>query len=255
MASVQEIYEYINTFAPFAEALDFDNPGLLVGDGGQTVKTALLALDITAPVVEEAVQKGTQLIVSHHPVIFAPLRKLKKNSVPWLLAQHDLSAICAHTNLDMASDSGVNVALSQALGMVNCRGICPHGSGYEAMVGELPEEMESDVFARHVKESLHCGGIRFVPGNRKVKTVGLCSGAGADYLEPALEEGADAFVTGEVKHHQFLLARELGATLVEGGHFHTETVVLPLLTEKLKKAFPQIHWLIAEANTAPEDFC
>ena len=130
MASVQEIYEYINSFAPFAEALDFDNPGLLVGDGGQTVETALLALDITAPVVEEAVQKGTQLIVSHHPVIFAPLRKLKKNSVPWLLAQHDLSAICAHTNLDMASDSGVNVALSQALGMVNCRGICPHGSGF-----------------------------------------------------------------------------------------------------------------------------
>ena len=123
------------------------------------------------------------------------------------------------------------------------------------MVGELPEEMESDVFARHVKESLHCGGVRFVPGSRNVKTVGVCSGAGADYLESALGEGADAFVTGEVKHHQFLLARELGATLVEGGHFHTETVVLPLLAEKLKKAFPQIHWLIAEANTAPEEFC
>lgn len=255
MASVQEIYEYINTFAPFAEALDFDNPGLLAGDGAQEVKTALLALDITAPVVEEAVQKGAQLIVSHHPVIFAPLRKLKKNSVPWLLAHYDLSAICAHTNLDMAPDSGVNVALSQALGMVNCRGICPHGCGFEAMVGQLPEEMEPDAFARHVKQSLHCDGVRFVPGNRKVKTVGICSGAGADYLEPALAEDADAFVTGEVKHHQFLLARELGATMIEGGHFHTETVVLPLLVQKLAEKFPHVHWLIAEANTAPEEFC
>lgn len=255
MTTVQEVFEFINGFAPFAEALDFDNPGLLAGDGAQEVETALLALDITAAVVEEAARKGAQLIVSHHPVIFAPLRKLKKNSVPWLLAQHDLSAICAHTNLDMASDSGVNVALSQALGMVHCRGICPHGSGFEAMVGELPEAMKPDAFARHVKEALHCGGIRFVPGNRKVKTVGVCSGAGADYLEPALAEGADAFVTGEVKHHQFLLARELGATLIEGGHFHTETVVLPLFAQKLVEEFPKVHWLIAEANTAPEEFC
>ena len=255
MATVQDVFACINSFAPFAEALDFDNPGLLAGDGEQDVKIALLALDITPSVVKEAVQKGAQLIVSHHPVIFAPLRKLKKDSVPWLLAQYDLSAICAHTNLDMAPNIGVNVALSQALGMENCQGICPHASGFEAMVGNLPEAMEPHDFAHYVKKVLHCGCVRFVPGNRKVKTVGICSGAGADYLEPALAAGADAFVTGEVKHHQFLLARELGATLVEGGHFYTETVVLPMLAKKLEDAFPQVHWLIADANTAPEESC
>ncbi len=255
MTTVQDVFAFINGFAPFAEALDFDNTGLLVGDGQQSVETAVLALDITAPVVEEAVQKGARLIVSHHPVIFAPLRKIKRGSVPWLLAQHDLSAICAHTNLDMAPDGGVNDALSQVLGMENCQGICPHGSGFEAMVGELPEAMEPVAFARYVKEVLHCGAVRFVPGSHNVKTVGICSGAGADYLEPALDAGADAFVTGEVKHHQFLLARELGATLVEGGHFYTETVVLPVLAKKLAAAFPQVQWLIAEANTAPEESC
>ena len=88
-----------------------------------------------------------------------------------------------------------------------------------------------------------------------LEAVGICSGAGADYLEPALKAGADAFVTGEVKHHQFLLARELGATLVEGGHFYTETVVLPLLAKKLEDTFPQVRWLIAESNTAPEESC
>ncbi len=255
MTTVQDVFAFINGFAPFAEALDFDNPGLLAGEGAQPVHTAVLALDITAPVVEEAVQKGAQLIVSHHPVIFTPLRKIKRNSVPWLLARHDLSAICAHTNLDMAPDGGVNDALSQALGMENCRGICPHGSGFEAMVGDLPNAMEPAVFARHVKEALHCGAVRFVPGNRPVKIVGICSGAGADYLEPALSEGADAFVTGEVKHHEFLLARELGATLVEGGHFYTETVVLPVLAKKLAAAFPEVQWLVAESNTAPEESC
>lgn len=255
MATVQEVFEYINSFAPFAEAFDFDNPGLLVGDGEQNVKIALLALDITPSVVKEAAQKGAQLIISHHPVIFTPLRKLKKNSVPWLLAQYDLSAICAHTNLDMAPNGGVNVALSQALGMENCRGLCPHGSGFEAMVGDLPKAMEPQEFAHYVKKALHCGCVRFVPGNRKVKAVGICSGAGADYLEPALKAGAHAFVTGEVKHHQFLLARELGATLLEGGHFYTETVVLPLLAKKLEDTFPEVRWLIAESNTAPEESC
>lgn len=255
MAKVREIYQFIDSFAPFGDALDFDNPGLLVGDGEQEVHTALLSLDITSPVVEEAAQKGAQLVVSHHPVIFAPLRRLKKGSVPWLLAAHGLSAICAHTNLDMAPETGVNVALAQALGLTDCRGICPHGSGFEAWLGDLPEALSPEAFAAHVKKSLGCGAVRYTPGHKSVKTVGMCSGAGADYLEATLEQGADAFVTGEVKHHQFLLARELGVTLVEAGHFHTENVVLPLLADRLSREFPQVTWLIAQSGQAPECVC
>lgn len=254
MTLVGEIYEYIDSFAPFAEAMGFDNVGLLAGDSHKPVETAVLALDITLEVVEEAQQAGAQLIVSHHPVIFAPLRRLSSNSVPWKLASCGISAICAHTNLDMAFDGGVNDALSRSLLLKERRGICPNGSGFEGIVGEVSQEMSPAAFAAFVKASLGCGGVRFVPGKQNVTTVGLCSGAGADCMEAAVSAGANAFVTGEVKHHQFLLAKELGITLVEAGHFYTENVVIPQLTQRLREKFPEITWVESQAK-APEQYC
>jgi GTP cyclohydrolase I len=116
MATTGDIYAFIDGFAPFQTAMSFDNPGLLVGDDNTEVTTALLSLDITPEVVREAAELGAQLIVSHHPVIFHPLKKLSKGSVPYLLAQHSITAICAHTNLDMAA-GGVNDCLAERLGL------------------------------------------------------------------------------------------------------------------------------------------
>ena len=116
MNTVGEIYRFIDEIAPFHTAMDFDNVGLLVGDEKQAVDRALVALDITPAVVEEASACGAQLIVSHHPVIFTPLRRLTAGSPPFLLAQKGISAICAHTNLDLAA-GGVNTCLGEALGM------------------------------------------------------------------------------------------------------------------------------------------
>ena len=102
MAAIDEIYRYLNEIAPFSTAMDFDNAGFLVGDGKTEVTKALVTLDITAQSVRQAREKGAQLIVSHHPVIFHPLKRLLSNSVPYLLAKEGIGAICAHTNLDMA---------------------------------------------------------------------------------------------------------------------------------------------------------
>ena len=125
MPTIREIYQYMNEIAPFDTAMDFDNAGFLVGDEGAEVTAALVALDITAQSVAQAQKLGAQLIVSHHPVIFNPMKRLMSASVPYLLAKAGVGAICAHTNLDMAK-GGVNDCLADTLGLSRRAGSYTH---------------------------------------------------------------------------------------------------------------------------------
>lgn len=123
MTRVSDIFEFIDGFAPFDSAMDFDNVGFLVGNEQAPVERCLLALDVTLDVIEEAKSLGASLIVSHHPVIFEAIRALRHDSIPHLLARTGISVICAHTNLDMAP-FGVNSCLAKALffARFNCFG-------------------------------------------------------------------------------------------------------------------------------------
>ena len=111
MSTVKDIYNYIDKIAPFNSAMDFDNCGMLVGNYSAVVNKVLLSLDITSSVIQEAKEIGANLIISHHPVIFNPIKRLDSNSMPYLLAKNDINAICAHTNLDMV-EGGVNSSLA-----------------------------------------------------------------------------------------------------------------------------------------------
>ena len=124
MAVVYEIDRFINDLAPFHTAMGFDNVGTLVGDKNAPVTKALVALDVTKSVVEEAAAMGAELIISHHPVIFAPLKRLSADSVPYMLAAKGISVISAHTNYDFAAE-GVNFCLAKALGLQNIEGFAP----------------------------------------------------------------------------------------------------------------------------------
>lgn len=245
MAAIDEIYRYLNEIAPFSTAMDFDNAGFLVGDGKTEVTKALVTLDITAQSVSQAREKGAQLIVSHHPVIFHPLKRLLSNSIPYLLAKEGIGAICAHTNLDMAP-GGVNDCLAAALGLSGRMEVAFYGELPCCVMGTLAQPMEPKSFAAFVKERLSCEGIRYVAGNRPVRKAALCSGAGGEFLFDAMEKGADAFVTGEVKHHEILAAKEAGLTLVDGGHFKTEDIAMEPLRERLSRAFPGIEFFLEE---------
>lgn len=253
MTTVRAIYEYLDSWAPFSTAMSFDNAGLLSGSGKEEVRCAVLALDITPAVVEEAASCGAQLIVSHHPVIFNPLRRLLPGSAPWLLAQNGIAAICAHTNLDLAP-GGVNTCLAQRLGLSGIRTLstdAPSGLP-ESLCGDLPAPMEPRAFALLVKEALGCEGVEYTEGGEPVRTVGLCSGAGGSYYpaDPAAA-GIQAFVTGEAHHHELLAARELGLTLVVAGHYHTEAVVLEPLRGRLAAAFPEVAFTVAASSVPP----
>lgn len=229
-----DILNFIDSFAPFNTALPFDNAGLLVGSGEKEIKKIGIVLDVTAEAAEYAAQNGIDLIVSHHPVIFNPLKKLETESVPYFLAKNDIAVISAHTNLD-AAKGGVNDALAKALELEDITPLAEGGSdGFPPMgrIGTLKQPISDEKFAKFVAEKLSTKA-KAVLGGRRISKVALCGGAGEDFIMPAVYAGADALVTADVKHHNLLLAKSLGLCLIDAGHFETENVVVPILAEKI----------------------
>lgn len=229
MLAVRDFYNAIDNIAPFSTAEPWDNVGLLAGSMDSPVTRALVALDATADVIAEAVSRKAELIVTHHPVIFSGLKVLERDGIPWLLARAGLSVISAHTNYDIA-EGGVNDALAACLGFLVIRAA---GSPPLCRAGELPVAMQPAEFSGYVRERLGAPGVRYMEGPRPVKTVAVCGGSGGGYLEAVVESGADAFVTGECKHHVWLEAARWGMTLVEAGHFHTENPAMAPLAKRL----------------------
>ena len=248
MPNVMEIYRYLDTMAPFALQMDFDNAGFLVGHGDREVQKVLVSLDITEEVVAEAVEQGAQLIVSHHPVIFHPARSLTDGDptgrVLLALIEGGLAAICAHTNLD-AVQGGVNDALATALGLTKLEQLHPdgvdsldrpYGIGRVGVREGVPVYLPA--FAQEVKSALNAAAVRYVDARRPVRRVAVGGGACGDMLSDAVKLGCDTFVTADVKYNVFLDAKALGVNLIDAGHYPTEQVVCPVLERWLKSGFP-----------------
>jgi dinuclear metal center YbgI/SA1388 family protein len=240
MSTVSEIYHILDQLFPFSLSMDFDNTGILVGDRSQPVIRALVALDCTLPVLELARQLEAQLIITHHPVIFQPIRRVNEDSVVYHLIRSGIAVISAHTNLDIAR-GGVNDALADAIGLSDCRGlelISPEDS--LGRIGKLTEPVSASEFALALKAQLGAASVKFADAGKPIQTVALCSGSGADYLELAAASGADALLTSEVKQHQYLNASALGISIFDAGHFDTEDIVIEPLREKLASLIPDV---------------
>lgn len=246
MITVKDIYNYIDSFAPFETAMSFDNAGLLMGDETAQIKKVLVALDITEDVLNEAHSIGAELLISHHPVIFKPLKSINSNSIPYMIARLNLSAICAHTNLDLSSE-GVNVCLANTLGLEN---ILLTDEGIA--IGELPansNKLTSKQFAELVKNKLDCNGVRYTDIKNSISRVAVGGGACGEYIYFAKNLGADAFVTGEIKHNYILESHDINLTVVDAGHYKTEDVVIDFLVEKLSKKFPNVAFIKSKKFT------
>lgn len=242
MSTVFDLYSAIDQFAPFSLSMDFDNTGILVGDRHQPVSKVLLALDCTMDVVNYAKEIGAQLIITHHPVIFHPIKRVNEDSVVYHLIRSQIAVISAHTNLDIA-EGGVNDVLAQAIGLQNISGLellDPVAQSYLGRIGTLSNPISASEFAALVKESLHARSVKFADAGNKIQKVALCSGSGADCLENALAVGADALLTSEVKQHEYLNAAAAGISIFDAGHFDTEDIVIETLKEKLAGIFPEI---------------
>ncbi len=250
MAVVLDFYKFIDHLAPFATQMDFDNAGFLVGWGDAEVKRVLVALDITQEVVREAAEAGCELIVSHHPVIFHPVKSITDEtavgSVLLALVEQKIAAICAHTNLD-AAQGGVNDCLARALELSGVQLLTRDGTDAQGRpygIGRVglahAPGLSAAEYAAFVKEHLSAASVRFADGGRPIRTVAVGGGSCGSMLRDALAEGCDAFVTADVKYDQFLEAKALGLTLIDACHFATENVVCPPLAAALAARFPEV---------------
>lgn len=239
MIKVKDIFQFIDKIAPFEKSMKFDNCGLLIGDSNNEVKKVLVALDVTKDVIKEASEFGADLIISHHPIIFNALKKIKFGSIPDLICKNNINVICAHTNLDIA-EKGVNFHLAKLIGLKNLEPLAYEEDFPIGLVGNLDNELTDKEFALHVKKSLGCEGIRYTKSTKKIKKVAVCSGSGGEFYEDAYLKGADVIVTGEIKHNQILAANELPIMIVDAGHFKTENVVIEPLKNELISNFSKI---------------
>ncbi len=363
--NLKEITDFLEQKAPLGLQESYDNSGLLIGSQTQQVKKALIALDVTHEVMDEAIQNGCDLLISHHPLIFKGLKRLNGNNLVEELVlkavKNDLAVYAIHTNLDNVS-GGVNGALAQEIGLQNTRVLssktgqlnklvvfCPQGhaeavrnsmleagaghignyshcsfnaegqgsfqagegahpfvgekdklhfeeevrietivpawriSGvlqamlkvhpYEevaydlyplqntsnrigsGLIGTLDTETDVEDFLRSLKIKLKASGLRHGPfhNGRKVKTVALCGGSGSFLMEDAFRQGADLFVTADLKYHDFFLYQGK-MTLVDAGHYETEQFTKALLFDLLTKKFPNFALQISSMNTNPVSF-
>lgn len=256
MTSVNEVYRLIQSKAPFQLQMDFDNSGFLVGRGERLVNRILVALDITEPVIEEAINCGAQLIVAHHPVIWGGAKSVTDQTATGrkllLMAEHGIAAICAHTNLDAVED-GVNDALALKLGLTDIGqlhqdGVDDQGRPYGiGRVGTVSPQSLYD-FALSVKQLLGSNGIRLVDGGKPVHTVAVGGGSCGNMIRDVIAQGCDTFVTADVKYDGFLDAKALGINLIDAGHYPTENVVCPVLRSWLQEAFPEVDVMISKCH-------
>lgn len=245
----RDVFDYLCRLAPLELQLGFDNAGFLVGELDSTVSRVLLALDVTDAVIDEAISMGAQLIVSHHPIIWTPLKAVttEGNTSGKLikLIQNGISVISMHTNLDIAP-GGVNDVLIDLLGAKCLEPLDEDGCG---RVGELLFETELHDFLLTCRKALNANGLRYVDGGKKVKRIAVMGGAGADSMQAAIDKGCDTYVTADIKYHQFLEAKELGLNLIDGDHFCTENPIMTVLAEKLQTEFPELELRVSRIHT------
>lgn len=229
--TVKDIYDYLNLIAPFDTAEEWDNCGLTVGSFEKEVKKIYIALDATGNVIDDAVSFGADLVITHHPMIFTPISQILCDSPVYKAVASGMSFIASHTCLDKA-EGGVNDCLAEKVGTKNLKA-CEDNAFLK--YGEI-ELCSAKDFANKIKTALG-GAVSFTDSGKIIKTVAMCSGAGGDMIAEAKTIGADAFLTGEAKHHEYLLSKEIGISLFVAGHYETENIVCEYLYKSLLEKF------------------
>ncbi|MBR1580735.1 MAG: Nif3-like dinuclear metal center hexameric protein [Selenomonadaceae bacterium] len=254
MLKVQSIADALNRWAPSKLAEEWDNVGLLTGDPSAGVEKILVCLDVGLGAIERAVEIGAQMIVAHHPMIFRPIKNVRLDRPLGrrlsLLLKNDIAVFAAHTNLDSAID-GVNDVLASKLGLIDVK---PLGEASDepslGRLGRLVEPMSAAEFAAHVKRALGADYVRLSDaGSFPIKKVGICGGAGADFIMRAKFYGADAFVTGDVKYHEAQTAIDNGIHVIDAGHFATEHPIVEVIAARLRAEFDGIEIIEFDGET------
>ena len=222
---------------------EYDNSGLVVGRMDDEVHSALLAVDVTEEVIDEAISEGCDIIITHHPIIFSPLKRL--NSATYVercvehAIRHNIALYACHTNLDSVQ-GGTSWYVGAALGLENMRILEPRKGddtvGY-GVVGELSEAEDAIEFLKRVKEIFNVGAIRHsdIPTtNASVRKVAICTGSGRSNIDDALRAEADVYITADLRYNDFMCG-ENRMILADIGHFESEFCAINILDMVISK--------------------
>lgn len=255
--TVQVVAEAINRLAPRRLAEEWDNPGLLIGNPSAEVKKVFVCLDVLEKNISRAIEFDSQLIVAHHPLIFHAIKNIRFD-LPHgrkisRLIKNNIAVFAAHTNLDIAA-GGVNDLLAEKIGLIDVKNFGDEEFSL-GRVGTLEIPMTAENFAQHVKNALNADNVRLIcAGDFKIEKVGVCGGAGADFIQKAKFFGAQAFVTGDVKYHEAQNAVENQIHVVDAGHFATEFPIVHALTDYLRAELKNFDVEIFEDTDAKDFF-
>ena len=252
---IKDVIATLEVFAPLPLQDGYDNAGLQVGEPEAEVSGVLLCLDVTEAVLAEAVAKGCNMVVAHHPLLFHPLRQVGdvgyvERCVRYAI-KNDITVYAAHTNLDNVR-GGVSFALAVCLGMQDVEILKENGNGGgSGCIGMLPEPMDASTFIILLKDSLH---LQHVMCNalleRPIRKVALCGGAGDFLLDDALAQNADAFVTGEMHYHRYF-GTEQRLQIVVTGHWESEQFTPALLQGVLRERLSELPLYLSMVKTNP----
>ncbi len=255
------ILEFLEDWAPQSTKLEYDNVGLLIGNKDREVRKVVTCLDVTSEVTDEAIALGADLIIAHHPLIFRNLSRITSSdstgALIYRLIRNDINLIAAHTNLDAAA-GGVSFVLADTLGLRNPRFLKTDDNGDPdaeretgfGVIGSLDEAMDVTAFLNHVGTCLDSNGIRYSGSPEHISKVAVCGGAGSFLAEEALRQEADAFVTADLKYHDFF-TESASMLLVDAGHYESEVPVVGALSDRLHDRFPDLEVHGTSVNTNP----
>jgi len=237
--TVKEIERLVGEIAPYELAEEWDNVGLLLGRADGKVTRVLIALDLTEGVIAEAKALHAEMIVTHHPIMFSPRKRVtdqdREGRLMLEMIENGMAHAAAHTNLDSAP-GGVNDTLMTLMGAKNVR-----GEGF-IRVGELEAGTTFGSLCERAQKKLHTVVRAYGAENTQITMLGCCSGAGSSELYEAKALGADCFITGEVKHDRALDAMDMGLCVIEAGHFETENPACEVLATALQNACDRLKY-------------
>ncbi len=258
--TVIEVYEYLDSIAPFELQESYDNAGLIVGDATAEVTGVMLCLDSTEAIIDEAIEKGCNLIIAHHPIVFKGLKQfVGDNYVQRTIIKaikNDIAIIAIHTNLDNVLINGVNEMIANRLGMKDLSILAPKtqditedvvGAG---VVGKLSEKMETEEFFDFLKEKMELSVIKHTEiCFKKVQKIAICGGSGGFLLEHAKAAGAQVFVTSDYKYHEYFDA-DGDIIIADIGHYESEQYTIALLYKLVKEKFRTFaaHYTLQSTN-------
>lgn len=248
---LKDILKTLDVIAPFSMAEEWDNSGFQVGFLSDKIKKAFISLDPTIEALRSARAANAQLLITHHPLIFNPLARIDSNAYPGDVITEALtsriSIVAMHTNFDMAK-GGINDILARMIGLQKCEALCKNNEAGDPLeglgrIGYLPEILPLKTIARIIMDSIGAMGSMIIGApDKKIKKVAILGGAGGSELSRAAEKGADLYVTGDIRHHDALMAQTLDLALMDVGHFNMERAAMHVFAGDLRDKFKEQGW-------------